>query len=68
MKKLAFMFVAMMAFSFVSCDENKPNAPETENTDSTVVVDDSLQGDSLQGDSLQGDSLQGDSVKNDSVK
>ena len=27
MKKLAFMFVAMMALSFVSCDETKTAAP-----------------------------------------
>ncbi len=38
MKKLAFMFVAMMALSFVSCDENKPAAPAVE-TDSVEVVD-----------------------------
>jgi len=38
MKKLAFMFVAMMALSFVSCDETKPAAP-AEETDSVEVVD-----------------------------
>ena len=41
MKKLAFMFVAMMALSFVSCDENKPAAPAEENVEAvdTNAVD-----------------------------
>ena len=36
MKKLAFMFVAMMALSFVSCDETKTAAP-VEGADTTAV-------------------------------
>ncbi len=38
MKKLVFMFVAMAAISFASCNENKPaQAPEAEVVDTTVV-------------------------------
>ncbi len=35
MKKLAFMFVAVMALSFVSCDEKKAEVP----AEGTEVVD-----------------------------
>ncbi len=50
MKKLVFMFVAMAAISFASCNDNKA-ASEAPAEDSTAVQD-SLNTDSLSGDSL----------------
>ena len=38
MKKLVFMFVAIAAISFASCNSNKP-APVTEDGTDTVSVD-----------------------------
>ena len=37
MKKLVFMFVAMAAISFASCNETKPAQVEEEVIDTTVV-------------------------------
>ena len=37
MKKLVFMFVAMAAISFASCNETKPAQVEEEVVDTTVV-------------------------------
>ena len=56
MKKLAFMFVAMMALSFVAC-ENKPAAPaepEVEATDTTAT--DTTAADTVAADSVVADS------------
>ena len=51
MKKLVFMFVAMAAISFASCNETKPaQAPEEEVVDTTAV--DSVVADSVVADSV----------------
>ncbi len=49
MKKLVFMFVAMAAISFASCNDNKA-ASEAPAGDTTAVQD-SVPTDSLPGDS-----------------
>ena len=64
MKKLAFMFVAVVAMSFASCG-NKAEKPAEETTDSTVVetVDSAACADSVCADSACADSACADSVK-----
>ncbi len=53
MKKLAFMFVAMMALSFVSCDEQKASAPVEEETTEAV---DTTAADTVAADTVAADS------------
>lgn len=54
MKKLAFMFVAMMALSFVSCDEQKAAAPVEEET--TEAADTTAAADTVAADTVAADS------------
>ena len=56
MKKLVFMFVALAAISFASCD-NKAQSNTTNDSDSVVA-----------GDSTSQDSMKQDSTKQDSTK
>ena len=57
MKKLVFMFVAVVAISFASCDGNKTNQAAAVDSDSVAVVDtaavDSAAADSAATDSVQ---------------
>ena len=60
MKKLAFMFVAVVAMSFASCGGNKAEQPVEEATDSVAV-------DTVATDSAAADSVVADSAATDSV-
>lgn len=57
MKKLVFMFVAVVAISFASCGGNKTNQGAAVDSDSVAVVDtaavDSAAADSAATDSVQ---------------
>ena len=57
MKKLAFMFVAVVAMSFASCGGNKAEQPVAEEATDSVVVEDTTATDSVVADSAAADSV-----------
>ena len=67
MKKLVFMFVAVVAISFASCG-NKTNQAAAVDSDSVAVVDTAAVVDSAAQDTAAVDSAAADSAATDSVQ